>query len=93
MMREDQDLLDFAIRWVPYGGARREDILVNFGMTPAQFRIRIHQILISQAAAKQIDAHDRENLEVTYPLAGQGPSQRSPRSSVQPSGTAAPARQ
>ncbi|MFD7010862.1 DUF3263 domain-containing protein [Rhodococcus jostii] len=77
MTREDQDLLDFASQWLPYGGARSEDILVNFGMTPAQFKMRIHRILTSAAAAKHIDAHDRENLEVTYSIPRQGGSLRS----------------
>ncbi|MFC9833681.1 DUF3263 domain-containing protein [Rhodococcus sp. NPDC127530] len=67
MTRQDQDLLDFASQWLPYGGARREDILVNFGMTPAQFNMRIHRIL-TFVAARSIADHVRENLKATYSI-------------------------
>ncbi|MGW5153744.1 DUF3263 domain-containing protein [Rhodococcus koreensis] len=77
MTREDQDLLDFASQWLPYGGARREDILVNFGMTPAQFNMRIHRILTS-VAARYIAGPDRENLKATYSVPPKECSRRGP---------------
>lgn len=42
---EDAQILDFARRWLPYGGGSPEDILVEFGMTPARYLDRLGRVL------------------------------------------------
>ena len=45
MSPDDQALLDYARMWAPYGGPRRGDILVEFGMSPAHFYTQLRRIL------------------------------------------------
>lgn len=40
----DQELLEFAHRWEPFGGPSTGDILVNFGMTPSRFSARLKEL-------------------------------------------------
>ncbi|MEU2001876.1 DUF3263 domain-containing protein [Rhodococcus sp. NPDC019627] len=47
MTPDDQVLLDYARKWAPYGGPRRGDILVEFGMSPARFYVQLQRILDS----------------------------------------------
>jgi uracil-DNA glycosylase len=42
---EDAQILEFARRWMPYGGGNSGDLLVEFGMTPAGYRDRLRRIL------------------------------------------------
>jgi len=37
MTSEKEALLDFALKWEPFGGAPLEDILVTFGMGPNRY--------------------------------------------------------
>lgn len=48
MSPDDQALLDYARMWAPYGGPRRGDILVEFGMSPAHFYTHLRRILDSR---------------------------------------------
>ncbi|RYF61821.1 MAG: DUF3263 domain-containing protein [Comamonadaceae bacterium] len=48
MSTEDQALLGYARIWAPYGGPRRGDILVEFGMSPAHFYTHLRRILDSR---------------------------------------------
>lgn len=41
-------MLDFALRWSPYGGGRDEDILVEFGITSHAFFERVLTMLATQ---------------------------------------------
>lgn len=40
----DEELLEFARRWEPFGGPRAADILVEFGMTPRRFSERLKEL-------------------------------------------------
>ncbi len=42
---EDDHVVAFATRWLPYGGARRSDIFLTFGVTPTVFGERLHAAL------------------------------------------------
>ncbi|MGW5385723.1 DUF3263 domain-containing protein [Nocardia sp. NPDC003963] len=42
---EDALILEFARRWLPYGGASSGDVLVEFGMTPAGYLARLRRVL------------------------------------------------
>jgi len=42
---EDRVMIDFARRWVPFGGPRAGDILVEYGLTPAVFAERVTRLL------------------------------------------------
>jgi hypothetical protein len=42
---EDARVLEFACRWVPYGGGDPGDILVEFGISPARYVARLARTL------------------------------------------------
>jgi len=42
---EVEHLIEFAVRWAPYGGATEEEILVHFGMTTRRFIERLWQVI------------------------------------------------
>ncbi|MHA4853687.1 MULTISPECIES: hypothetical protein [unclassified Rhodococcus (in: high G+C Gram-positive bacteria)] len=42
---EAERLIEFAIKWAPYGGATEEEILVQFGMTRCRFIERLWQVV------------------------------------------------
>lgn len=42
---EAERLIEFAVRWAPFGGATDEDILVHFGMTTRRFIERLWQVI------------------------------------------------
>ncbi|GAA4491714.1 hypothetical protein GCM10023094_56360 [Rhodococcus olei] len=44
MNPHEQELLDFAQRWEPFGGPSAADILVEFGMTPTRFSERLEEL-------------------------------------------------
>ncbi|MCZ4516879.1 DUF3263 domain-containing protein [Rhodococcus ruber] len=44
-------MLDFVLRWGPYGGGRDEDILVEFGLTSPAFFERVLTLLAAQPNA------------------------------------------
>lgn len=41
----DKQMVAFAHRWMPYGGTADDEILVEFGLTPTQFYLRVIEIL------------------------------------------------
>jgi hypothetical protein len=41
----EYDLLTFAIRWLPYGGGPDDEVLINFGLTPQDYRQRIRDLV------------------------------------------------
>ncbi len=44
MPPEDQEFIDFAIKWLPFDGGD-EYILPQFGITPYAFYVRLHTLL------------------------------------------------
>lgn len=42
---EHAEILDFARRWLPYGGGTAEDILVEFGIGEREYFRRLGEIL------------------------------------------------
>ncbi|MFI7524059.1 hypothetical protein [Nocardia salmonicida] len=64
MKRDELDLIDFALIWHPYGGPTSEDLLVVFGLTPHQFRVRVKAILEARGTStdRPLRQHARANL-------------------------------
>ncbi|MBC2642086.1 MULTISPECIES: hypothetical protein [unclassified Rhodococcus (in: high G+C Gram-positive bacteria)] len=48
MTREELDMLDFAVKWAPFGGGD-EHILPEFGIFPAVFYRRLQRLLARHA--------------------------------------------
>ncbi len=49
-------MLDFAVRWMPYGGGEAEDIMVTFGMSPETYFRRLEHVLTHPAQPTGLDA-------------------------------------
>lgn len=47
MDAESLAIVDFAVRWLPFGGPPADDILVEFGISMLTFAQRIEKILVS----------------------------------------------
>ncbi|WP_099023632.1 hypothetical protein [Mycolicibacterium palauense] len=47
----DHQIVQFVIRWAPFGGPPDEDILPRFGLTPAQLHKRFDAIVATLAQA------------------------------------------
>ncbi|WP_213575934.1 DUF3263 domain-containing protein [Rhodococcus sp. USK13] len=58
---EDMRIIEFARRWLPYGGGTTGDLLVEFGMTPACYIARLDSIL-ARPTDNQLDPNFREDL-------------------------------
>jgi hypothetical protein len=41
--REDNDLLTFAVNWLPYGGGPEDEILVTFGLSHQRYLDRVRE--------------------------------------------------
>ncbi|OZD62181.1 hypothetical protein CH272_11685 [Rhodococcus sp. 05-340-1] len=46
---EEQNVLEFARKWEPYGGADASEILLCFGLDVGSFKARLHHTLTRQA--------------------------------------------
>ena len=60
---EAERLIEFAIKWAPYGGANEEEILVHFGMSRLRFIERLWQVLPQSNCAQD----EICSLAGTYP--------------------------
>lgn len=61
---EVDHLIEFAVRWVPYGGATEEEVLVTFGMTMRRFIERLWQVI----PESNCDQEEKRSLASAYPL-------------------------
>ncbi|MFC9361872.1 DUF3263 domain-containing protein [Rhodococcus sp. NPDC057014] len=59
--RADAAILEFACRWLPYGGPPPDEIWIGFGMTTPRFDRRLSKILES-VAAREVPAEVRARL-------------------------------
>lgn len=50
--REETELIDFARRWEPFGGAGDGEVFVGFGITLAQYRQRLASALTPERCAE-----------------------------------------
>lgn len=72
MTKDEVALLDFAVRWAPYGGGD-EHILPEFGLLPIDFYHRLQRLLDEHP---RIDARVRRRLKdlctrkLGYPAVG-----------------------
>ncbi|MBW4818397.1 hypothetical protein [Rhodococcus qingshengii] len=44
-LREERDLVAFAARWFPFGGAPAEDVMLTFGLRPSLYYTRLGHVL------------------------------------------------
>lgn len=51
MAHEDALMVEFALKWLPYGGGD-EHILPEFGLTPTEFYLRIMKLMNSLSATR-----------------------------------------
>ena len=58
---EDMRIIEFARRWLPYGGGTTGDLLVEFGMTPDCYLARLDSILAGPRA-EELDPTFRDDL-------------------------------
>ncbi|EKT79082.1 hypothetical protein WSS_A29379 [Rhodococcus opacus M213] len=61
---EQEDFLNFARMWAPFGGPPREELFVRFGMPPSRFVERLRQILDELGSFRT----EYADLERAYPL-------------------------
>ncbi|WP_124391619.1 hypothetical protein [Rhodococcus wratislaviensis] len=59
--RVDAAILEFACRWLPYGGPPPDEIWIGFGMTTPGFDRRLSRIL-EGVAAREVPAEVRARL-------------------------------
>ncbi|OLT35054.1 hypothetical protein BJF84_15900 [Rhodococcus sp. CUA-806] len=52
---EDERMVDFVVRWLPYGGGPAEDIVVGFGISPREFFTRLDVLLRGPACPQHLD--------------------------------------
>lgn len=48
---EDAQILEFARRWLPFGGGEPIDLMVEFGLTPAGYMNRLRAALNGPASS------------------------------------------
>ncbi|ETT27286.1 DUF3263 domain-containing protein [Rhodococcus aetherivorans] len=70
---EDNRIIEFARRRLPYGGGSPGDLLVEFGMTPADYLIRLGEILDSPVALR---LHPRLRADLRNFVAARTPAPR-----------------
>ncbi|MET9214652.1 MULTISPECIES: hypothetical protein [Mycobacteriales] len=51
MNSDEQQLIDFALVWQPFGGPPSDEILATFGITEPTFRHRVHRILATRGTS------------------------------------------
>lgn len=58
-VRSAVDILNFASRWIPYGGADSYEIFTTFGLSPVQFARKLRRAADSAEARRRADfSHD-----------------------------------
>lgn len=68
-----EELIEFALRWLPYGGAPTEETLPNFGLTAHGFHQRVDDVL-RDAAPNAVSAVDRNRLQLSCASILDGPN-------------------
>ncbi|MCX2930843.1 hypothetical protein ORI20_11175 [Mycobacterium sp. CVI_P3] len=78
----DRQIIQFVVRWMPFGGPPEEETLPRFGLTPSEFRIRFREIVSDLTRKKcTLGEDDRELLASTI-YAFKSESQRSQQASA-----------
>ncbi|MDV6264616.1 hypothetical protein [Rhodococcoides yunnanense] len=72
------ELIDFAVRWIPYGGAADEEIWIAFGLDSAGYRRRLQAALectprtvLDEATRAHLQLHTQLRSSAVRPLVGQ----------------------
>ncbi|MBA4026436.1 MAG: hypothetical protein C0482_29195 [Gordonia sp.] len=58
-------MLEFAVRWHPYGGGDAGDILVEFGLTDRDYFTRLSTLLTTRSLAAGLDPDTLAALRAT----------------------------
>ncbi|MCK0089235.1 hypothetical protein MWU77_00380 [Rhodococcus sp. F64268] len=71
---ESAEILEFAVKWLPFGGGSDEDIFVRFGIGPEEYFSRLIEAINTSSCSK-IDAqqvialaHSRRRLPPEHTL-------------------------
>ena len=48
----DRQIVQFVVRWAPFGGPPDEDVLPGFGLTPAELHQRFRQIVAEMTSSE-----------------------------------------
>lgn len=62
---EQTSMLEFAVRWCPYGGGEPGDILVEFGLTDQDYFTRLSTLLTTRSLATGLDQATLAALRAT----------------------------
>lgn len=65
LVNEQAAMLEFALRWQPYGGGDSGDILIEFGLTGRDFFTRLLALLDSCSVAANLDPVMRAAITMT----------------------------
>ncbi|BAH48772.1 hypothetical protein ROP_05250 [Rhodococcus opacus B4] len=60
------ELIDFGLRWAPFGGPCDDDLLVEFGMTSGTYYNRLARALRMRPAVQGGEAAHRSLLDMCY---------------------------
>ncbi len=58
----DRQILQFVLRWIPFGGPPEDETLPRFGLTPSEFRNRFRELVSSLTRDKRTLAEDDREL-------------------------------
>lgn len=62
----DRQIMQYVLRWIPFGGPPDDEMLPRFGLTPGQFRNRFREIVSTLTRNQRtLDEADRELLAST----------------------------
>lgn len=59
---EQQRLLEFAIRWLPFGGGSPGDIFLEFGLSEKKYYDRLLTLITQRSVARSFDEDVVESL-------------------------------
>jgi hypothetical protein len=59
----DRQIMQFALRWMPFGGPPEDEMLPRFGLTPGEFRTRFEEIVSNLSRnSRSLNEQDSELL-------------------------------
>ena len=80
----DRQIVQFVVRWAPFGGPPDEDVLPGFGLTPVELRRRFRQI-VAEMTSTETTLSDEDTALLFKARRAPFPPRRAPVSSHQQS--------
>ena len=78
----DRQIVQFVVRWAPFGGPPDEDILPGFGLTPVELRQRFRQI-VAEMTSPETTLSDEDTALLAKARRATFPARRAPDSAHQ----------